>query len=111
MADRVVLRPVQPNDLLEFFEHQRDAAASRMAAFPPRPMEAHMAHWRKIMADPEVTVRTICQEEKVAGHIGSWQAEGTWQVGYWIGREFWGKGVATEALRQFLAVQLASADE
>jgi RimJ/RimL family protein N-acetyltransferase len=25
------------------------------------------------------------------------------EVGYWIGREYWGKGVATEALSQFLA--------
>jgi RimJ/RimL family protein N-acetyltransferase len=24
-------------------------------------------------------------------------------VGYWIGREFWGRGVASEALRQFVA--------
>jgi RimJ/RimL family protein N-acetyltransferase len=105
MTEGVLLRPVQTNDFLEFFEHQRDAAASRMAAFPARPMEVHMAHWRNVTADPEVMARTICHEEKVVGHIVSWKGQGTWQVGYWIGRDFWGKGFATEALRQFLAVQ------
>ncbi len=34
----------------------------------------------------------------VAGNIGSWQQNGQQLLGYWIGREFWGRGVATQAL-------------
>ncbi|MFN8426694.1 MAG: GNAT family N-acetyltransferase [Anaerolineales bacterium] len=30
-----------------------------------------------------------------AGSIGSWDMEGKREVGYWIGKEFWGKGIAT----------------
>jgi len=34
----------------------------------------------------------------VAGNIGSWQDDGLQLLGYWVGREFWGRGVATQAL-------------
>ena len=39
----------------------------------------------------------------VAGSIGSWEADGRRLVGYWIGREFWGRGVATTALQEYVA--------
>ena len=38
----------------------------------------------------------------VAGNIGSWEQDGKRFVGYWVGREFWGKGVATRALQEFV---------
>jgi RimJ/RimL family protein N-acetyltransferase len=38
----------------------------------------------------------------VAGNVVSFEQDGEREVGYWIGREYWGKGVATEALSQFL---------
>lgn len=38
------------------------------------------------------------------GHLGSYtdQEFGKPEVTYWIGKEFWGKGVETEALLEFL---------
>ena len=33
----------------------------------------------------------------------SWEQDGKQLVGYWIGSEFWGKGVATQALGEFVA--------
>jgi RimJ/RimL family protein N-acetyltransferase len=39
----------------------------------------------------------------VAGYIGSFVREGLREVAYWYGREHWGKGIATAALREFLA--------
>ena len=38
----------------------------------------------------------------VAGNIVSWEHDGERDVGYWIGREHWGEGVATAALGAFL---------
>lgn len=32
------------------------------------------------------------------GNIGSWPDNGQQLLGYWVGREFWGRGVATQAL-------------
>jgi len=74
-----------------------------MALFPARDREAFDAHWRRILADPSVTVRTIDYDGAVAGNVGSWEQEGRQLVGYWIGREFWGRGIATSALSQLVA--------
>jgi RimJ/RimL family protein N-acetyltransferase len=100
---RGVLREVVESDLPVFFEHQRDLEATRMAAVPARDREAFDAHWRKILAGDEVTRRTIVTEGKVAGNIVVFERDGRPLVGYWIGREFWGKGLATRALRELLA--------
>jgi RimJ/RimL family protein N-acetyltransferase len=95
---------VTEDDVLVFFEHQLDPDASAMAAFPSRDREAHLAHWRKIAGDPTALARTVVVDGRVAGNIGSWEQDGERDVGYWIGREFWGRGVATAALAQLLVI-------
>ncbi len=99
----VVLRDVAEDDLPILFKHQLDPAANEMAAFEPRDESAFMAHWKeKILADPAVVKQTIVVDGEVAGNIVSFERSGKREVGYWIGREYWGQGIATEALRQFL---------
>ncbi len=103
MSDpRVVLRAVVDSDLKIFFEHQRDPEAAHMAAFPSRDRDAFVTHWTKLRRDPANIVRTIVCDGQVAGNIGSWLAGEQRLVGYWIGREFWGRGVATAALAAFV---------
>jgi RimJ/RimL family protein N-acetyltransferase len=97
------LREVVDSDLPVFFEHQRDPEAVRMAAFPSRDHDAFMTHWAKIRREPSNIIRTIVCDGQVAGNIGSWMGDGRRLVGYWIGREFWGRGVATAALAAFVA--------
>ena len=99
---RLVLREVVDSDLPIFFEHQRDPDAARMAAFPSRDHDAFMTHWAKLRGEPSNIVRTIVCAGQVAGNIGSWIAEDRRLTGYWIGREFWGRGVATAALAAFV---------
>jgi RimJ/RimL family protein N-acetyltransferase len=105
MTEREVrLRDVTEGDLPVFFEDQRDPEANRMAAFPPRDREAFMVHWMKILRDPSCTVKTILFGDEVAGNIGSWNLHGEPQIGYWIGKNYWGRGIATRALAQFLTL-------
>jgi len=99
----VVLREVVDSDLPIFFENQRDCEAVRMAAFPSRDHDAFMTHWSKIRREPSNIIRTIVCDGQVAGNIGSWIADDRRLIGYWIGREFWGCGVATAALAAFVA--------
>ncbi len=98
----VQLRDVNERDLPIFFEHQLDPEATRMAAFPARDKDAFMAHWTKILSDETITKKTILFDGQVAGNIVSFEQAGEPLVGYWIGKEYWGKGVATKALSQFL---------
>jgi RimJ/RimL family protein N-acetyltransferase len=98
----VRLRDVQEDDLLVFYEHQLDPVATRMVAFTSRDETQFAAHWATILADPAVAKKTILFDDHVAGYVVSFERSGKREVGYWIGREYWGKGIATKALRQFL---------
>jgi RimJ/RimL family protein N-acetyltransferase len=99
-----VLREVVEADLPVFYEHQRDPEAAAMAAFPSRDRGPFMAHWAKTLADDTAVTRTVVLDGEVAGNIGCWEADGRRFVGYWIGREFWGRGLATQALAELVAV-------
>jgi RimJ/RimL family protein N-acetyltransferase len=100
----VSLRDVIPDDLPIFYDHQRDPLACDMAAFPSREHDLFMAHWVKILQRESVVAKTILADGQVAGNIASFEEGGQTQVGYWIGRPFWGNGIATRALAEFLKV-------
>jgi RimJ/RimL family protein N-acetyltransferase len=98
-----VLREVAEPDLEVFYEHQLEPEATEMALFPARDREAFDAHWRRILSDDTVVNRTIVDDEgRVAGNIGCWEQDGRRLIGYWIGKEFWGRGLATRALAELV---------
>lgn len=101
----ITLREVIHEDLPIFFEHQLDPEATRMAAFPSRDRDAFMAHWAKIMnkeTNPTGILNTILADDVVAGNVVYWEAAGEPNVAYWLGKTHWGKGIASEAVAQFL---------
>ena len=99
----LTLRDVIEVDLPVFFEHQRDEEAMRMAAFPARDRDAFTKHWATILCDPTVRARAILVDGHVVGNVVAFERSGQRWVGYWIGRDYWGRGVATKALAAFLA--------
>ncbi|MBK8823886.1 MAG: GNAT family N-acetyltransferase [Anaerolineales bacterium] len=102
--NNVILRAVTEADLPIFYEQQLVPEATQMAAFPSRTREAFMAHWSKIMVNKNGIIKTILFDGHVAGNILSWEQSDKWEVGYWLGKEFWGKGIATKALAEFLDI-------
>lgn len=101
---RISLRDTTDADMQPLFEQQRHPEACRMAAFPSREWDAFAAHWHKISRDPTLTRKTILCDGQVAGSMGCFPLCGSPAVGYWIGREYWGRGIATRALREFLGL-------
>ena len=99
------LRNVTDEDLPIFFDHQRDPVALRMAVFSSRERAAFLTHWRTKVLRPGNLARTIVADGSVAGYISSWEQDDKRFVAYWIGREHWGKGIATRALSEFLAIE------
>ena len=73
-----------------------------MASFPARSRDEFMAHWAKSMSDKTAILKTIVVNGVVAGNIVGWEQSGESKVGYWLGKEYWGKGIASAALSQFL---------
>lgn len=106
MENELLLRDVLNDDLAIFFVHQLDEEANYMAAFTakdPANHEAFLAHWHKILTDETVIIRTILFNGEVAGSVSSYEEEGKPEVTYWLGKNYWGKGIATRALAAFLA--------
>jgi RimJ/RimL family protein N-acetyltransferase/quercetin dioxygenase-like cupin family protein len=104
-AGGVLLRDVEESDLPTFFEHQLDPEATLMAGLPARDRESFMAHWNRVLEDETVVKMTVLYEGGVAGNVVSFVNFGEREVGYWIGREFWGRGVATRGLAGFLRLE------
>ena len=102
MTNLIQLRDAIDTDLPIFYEQQIDPEAIRMAAFPARPRVKFMAHWTKIMTDDSILIKTILFDGNVAGNIVCFDQLGEREVGYWLGKEYWGKGIASQALTQFL---------
>jgi RimJ/RimL family protein N-acetyltransferase len=104
---RCVLREVRDEDLAVLFEHWADPVAVQMAAFTtPDQMDrdAFERRWARLRADASILNRAIVADGDVAGTIGSWGGADGREVTYWIGRPYWGKGIATAAVGMFLAV-------
>lgn len=98
----IELRPVEAIDLPILYEHQRDPEANAMAAFPARELDAFLLHWNKLLANKSVIVLSVVVDGVVAGNVGSWTRDGQHMVGYWLGKKFWGRGIATRMLTMFL---------
>jgi RimJ/RimL family protein N-acetyltransferase len=106
MKNELFLRDVQSDDLPIFFEQQLDQEANYMAAFTakdPADRAAFMAHWHKILEIDTCIIKTILCNGQVAGSVSSYEDEGKPEITYWLGREYWGEGIATWALKELLA--------
>ncbi|MFR9798565.1 GNAT family N-acetyltransferase [Streptomyces sp. MS06] len=100
----VVLREVHDSDLPVFFRQMNDPEALHMAAFTPKDpadRDAFDAHWRRIRASSDV-LRTILLDGDVVGSTAVYGEPGEREVTYWVDRAYWGRGVATAALRALL---------
>ena len=101
----VELREVHDSDLPVFYRQMNDPEALRMAAFTPKDpadRDAFDAHWSRIRSSVDV-LRTILADGDVVGSAAVYGEPGEREVTYWVDRAYWGRGVATAALRGLLA--------
>lgn len=102
--DDIRLRDVSESDLEVFYAQQKDPEAVDRAKFPAREHEAFVQHWRtKVLGDPTALVQAVTVDDELAGNVVAWWAQdGQRFLGYWLGREFWGRGVGSTSVRLFL---------
>ncbi|CAL9571523.1 GNAT family N-acetyltransferase [Streptomyces sp. enrichment culture] len=102
----VSLRPVHDSDLPVFFRQLNDPEALHMAAFTPEDpadRDAFDAHWARIRAARDVIPRAVLADGDVVGNAAVYGEPGEREVTYWVDRAYWGRGIATAALRALLA--------
>jgi RimJ/RimL family protein N-acetyltransferase len=98
MTGEVAIREMLESDWPILFEYQHDPVSSAMAGVPAREWDAYVALQQKIRADATGLKWTILYDGQIAGDIMSFLQDGQREVGYRVGREYWGKGIATRAL-------------
>lgn len=102
------LRPTVHADLPAMFLFQADEASSYMSAFNSKDHKdqaAYLEKYHRLLADPTIHLQTILLDGTIVGSVSKYVMEGDAEITYGIDRQHWGKGIATEALRQFLALE------
>ncbi|MFD2248406.1 GNAT family N-acetyltransferase [Pontibacter ruber] len=108
--DNITLTETEKDDLDAFFQFQLDKEANYLAAFTskdPTDKTAYIEKYTKHLNDPTIHMRTIKVNNETAGSIAKFVMEGEAEITYWIDKKYWGKGVATTALKQFLTLENA----
>jgi RimJ/RimL family protein N-acetyltransferase len=102
----IELREVRDDDLDAIFEMMRDPEAIALAAFTaadPDDRDAFDSWMNRNMSSPDTSVFVITENSGFAGSISAFTIEGQREVGFWLPRLAWGRGIATEALRQLIS--------
>ncbi|GEN99363.1 N-acetyltransferase [Novosphingobium sediminis] len=112
-SERLFLRPAWPEDWAELHTAIDDAAVVRNLARAPWPYRADDARWFVSReADPRhpdfLVTLPGAEGTRIIGCAGIAPGEqGGVELGYWIARDHWGRGYATEAARAVLCIARA----
>ena len=106
--NHITLTETVIDDLNAFFKFQLDKEANYLAAFTPKNQNdktAYLEKYTRHLADPTINMRTIRVNEVTAGSIAKFIMENKAEITYWIDRKFWGQGIASTALNEFLKIE------
>ncbi len=104
----ITLTQTEKADLDLFFQFQLDKVANYLAAFTskdPNDKVAYLEKYTRHLSDPTINMWTIRTESEIIGSIAKFVIENDAELTYWIDRKYWGKGIATIALKQFLIIE------
>jgi RimJ/RimL family protein N-acetyltransferase len=105
---RLILRPLRKSDAPAFASLAGDWAVASMTSDIPHPFsEAQAMAWIR-PARGEVRF-AIARESQLIGGVGFYRrTSGAAELGFWLGRPWWGRGFATEAAKAVLAYGVAT---
>ena len=103
-TQRLLLRPFQRCDAREFARLAGDWAVASMTSDIPHPFDqAQALAWLK-PARGEVRFAIEADGQRLIGGAGFYRrSSGVAELGFWLGKPWWGQGYATEAARAVLA--------
>ena len=110
-TDRLVLRPWDESDAESLYEYAKDPAIGPIAGWPPhKSVEESREIIRTVFNGAECYA--ICEkgsseaigamELKLKGHTDMTEKDDECELGYWLGKKFWGRGYMPEAVKELL---------
>lgn len=106
----IKLTETKKDDLEVLFEFQLDKEANYLAAFTAKDVTdktAFVEKYSRFLTDPTIHMRTIVINDEIVGSLAKFIMEDEAEITYWIAKDFWGKGIATTALKDFLKIEKA----
>ena len=107
-TNAILLTKTEPADLHALFQFQLDKEANHLAAFTakdPNDKAAYLKKYTPFLSDPTINMRTIKANNEIVGSVSKFIMENEAEITYWIDRKFWGQGIATAALKDFLKIE------
>ncbi|MGF7027812.1 MULTISPECIES: GNAT family N-acetyltransferase [Sphingobacterium] len=105
---QLTLRPTVYTDLEIHYQFQLDEEANYLAAFTSSSSsdkKVYLEKYAKFLNEPSINNQTILIDGTIVGSIAKFVIEGDAEITYWIDRKFWGRGIATKALKAFLSIE------
>lgn len=107
-TERLILRPWKETDAADLYEYAKDPAVGPAAGWPPHKNEDESRTVIKnVLSGPEAYAVCLKTDGKAIGAIElllhSKPAKNECELGYWIGKPFWGQGLIPEAAQALLA--------
>lgn len=105
---RLILRPWREDDAEDLYKYASDAEVGPPAGWPPHASVEHSREIiRTVLSAPDTFAVCLKDDGRPIGSIGFHrkdlaQSYDEYELGYWIGRAFWGKGLIPEAAREML---------
>ena len=107
-TERLILRPHDLSDAERISLFTSDPAVARMTCSIPYPNPAIAAEGRILLQQArspwsgEIGFAVDLPGEGLIGSVGGAWSQGRFEIGYWIGRPWWRRGFATEAVQALL---------
>lgn len=101
----ISLRQTEVEDLNYFFQFQQDKESCYLAAFTSENQAdkaAFLSKHTKLLNEPTVNNQTILVNNTIVGSIAKFLMEGQAEITYWLDKNYWGQGIASKALKNFL---------
>ena len=105
---RLILRPWREEDAEELYRHAADPDVGPRAGWPVHTsVENSRDIIRDVLSAPDTYAVCLKTDGRPVGSVGLHrkdlaQREDEYELGYWIGKEFWGQGLIPEAAREIL---------
>ena len=109
-TERLVLRHWREDDAAALYKYASDPEVGPSAGWAPHTsVEDSLNVLRTILMKDHNFAITIKPSDEAVGSIGIPQGKrpeqnGEYEIGYWIGKPFWGKGYVPEAVRALLSL-------